>query len=357
MKKRLISLLLALVMIVTLCPMSVFADDDAAATDNGEETVVVTQEPESEPEPAEEPAEKEPAEEPSEEPAGEEPSEEPAGEEPSEEPAGEEPSEEPAGEEPSEEPEGEDPVNGDDPAEGDDPENGEDPTEGEDPAEDPEEPEPEEPAEEADPSDEGTFCGAHAHTHSAACYDENGALICGKEEHTHTLACYSDPNADVEDERDWKKSVSSAVLTGEWAHDLIEVAKTQLGYQESEKNYIVTEDGQKKGYTRYGAWAGKATVYADWCAGFVAFCAYYAKVEIPTSFGCMLFAEKLQGAGLYRSADGYEPKAGDIIFFGEKNGSVPNHTGIVVSVSDTQIRTIEGNHTNKVASFTYDRND
>jgi fibro-slime domain-containing protein/LPXTG-motif cell wall-anchored protein len=32
-------------------------------------------------------------------------------------------------------------------------------------------------------------CGKEEHTHTEACYDENGALICGREEHTHTDAC------------------------------------------------------------------------------------------------------------------------------------------------------------------------
>lgn len=35
----------------------------------------------------------------------------------------------------------------------------------------------------------GTACGKEEHTHTEACYDENGALICGREEHTHTDAC------------------------------------------------------------------------------------------------------------------------------------------------------------------------
>lgn len=34
-----------------------------------------------------------------------------------------------------------------------------------------------------------TACGKEEHTHTEACYDENGALICGREEHTHTDVC------------------------------------------------------------------------------------------------------------------------------------------------------------------------
>ncbi|MDO4836736.1 MAG: CHAP domain-containing protein [Clostridia bacterium] len=326
MKKRLISFILIFAMVMTLLPTSAFADDEGVSIDNVEEPVVIVQEPE----PAEEPVAENPT--PAEEPAAEpEPAEEPS----------EEPTEEPAAE----------PIEDADPVE-------DEPAEGEPVEEDSAEEEPaEETVPEADPSDEGAFCGFPAHTHGAACYDESGAKVCGMGEHTHTLACYSDPDADVEDQYKWERSVSSAVLTGEWAHDLIEVAKTQLGYTESKKNYIVTEDGQMKGYTRYGAWAGKATTYADWCAGFVAFCIHFAKIDMPTSFGCQLFMEKLQGAGMYRNANEYEPKAGDIVFFRENNGRIPIHTGIVVSVTETGIKTIEGNRTNKVQYFTYDRND
>lgn len=33
-------------------------------------------------------------------------------------------------------------------------------------------------------------CGLQEHRHSAACYDESGALVCGETEHVHTDACY-----------------------------------------------------------------------------------------------------------------------------------------------------------------------
>ena len=52
--------------------------------------------------------------------------------------------------------------------------------------------EPEEPAEPAEPAEpvRTPLCGHEAHTHTADCYDETGALICTREAHTHTDACY-----------------------------------------------------------------------------------------------------------------------------------------------------------------------
>ena len=210
-----------------------------------------------------------------------------------------------------------------------------------------------------DPSDKGTFCGRPAHTHSEACY-EDGKLICGRKEHTHTLACYADPTADVETEADWKKTFASVTLTGDWTKDLVAIARTQLGYTESKRNYIVTKDGKKKGYTRYGDWAGSGnTLYADWCAGFVAFCMHYANIDLPTSFSCVRFRDNLAAKGLFRETGEYRPKAGDIVFFAYDGSLTPTHVGIVTGATGAKIETIEGNQTktNKVDRFSYATDD
>ena len=102
--------------------------------------------------------------------------------------------------------------------------------------------------------DEDAFCGKGAHTHDETCLDENGNQVCGLEEHTHTLSCYSDPEADVETREQWEQTFAEVTLTGDWRQDVIAIAETQLGYEESIQNYIVTEDGEVKGITRYGQW-------------------------------------------------------------------------------------------------------
>ncbi|MGN0355590.1 MAG: hypothetical protein ACI4EI_11025, partial [Muricoprocola sp.] len=123
------------------------------------------------------------------------------------------------------------------------------------------------------------------HVHTDSCYEE--VFTCEKEEHTHTLSCYSNPEADVETAKVWERTLPMG-LSGVWAEDVLAVAKSQIGYQESTKNYQVEEDGTtKKGYTRYGAWYGDP--YGDWCAMFVSFCLNYANVprnEIPLDSNC-----------------------------------------------------------------------
>lgn len=90
-----------------------------------------------------------------------------------------------------------------------------------------------------------------------------------------------------EDASVWKRSVSGAHLTGDWRKDLVAVAKTQLGYTESERDFIIDEDGSVQGYTRYGHWYGSA--YGEWCAMFVSFCLHYAGIpeaSVPRESNC-----------------------------------------------------------------------
>ena len=163
-----------------------------------------------------------------------------------------------------------------------------------------------------------------------------------------------DLTADRESDETWANSVAKAKLTGDWAKDLVAVARTQLGYTASDRNYIVTEDGHRKLYTRYGTWAGDS--YGNWCAAFVAFCVKFAKVGMPWATSCQNFKDALAGKGLYHAAGEYEPKAGDVVFF-SADGRTPNHMGIVIGASGSGITTIEGNRTNKVETFSYNLSD
>ena len=197
--------------------------------------------------------------------------------------------------------------------------------------------------------------------------------VCGLEEHTHTLACYSDPAADVETAQIWERAIKNVELTGDWREDVIAIAKTQLGYQESAKNYIVLEDGETiKGYTRYGAWYGDP--YGDWCAMFASFVLNYAEVEgIPLDANCQHWIETLskEENDLYRPADEYLPQPGDLVFFDfdiedeEEKDEAPtaDHVGLVVEIMNDEdenpikLKTIEGDSSDKVQYVTYELDD
>ena len=204
------------------------------------------------------------------------------------------------------------------------------------------------------------------HTHSAICYG-TWELICGKEEHTHDLVCQNDPEADVETEADWMATIAEVTLTGEWDEDLLAIARTQLGYTESTRNYEVMEDGETiKGYTRYGDWYGMP--YDDWCAMFVSFCLNYAEIPqdaIPYESNCPAWIEVLQDEEyeLYRLAGEYTPVPGDLIFFDWEEDGTADRVGIVTEIipateeEPAKIKTIEGNVGDRVAEQEYDMDD
>lgn len=196
------------------------------------------------------------------------------------------------------------------------------------------------------------------HIHNEDCFRRE--LTCGFQAHTHTLSCRSDPRADLENPAVWEKSMAAAELTGEWAHDVVTIARTQLGYRESSRNYKVLSDGiSMRGYTRYGAWYGDP--YGDWCAMFASFCLKYADVQMPLESNVDQWIAKLSApeVGLYRSQGSHVPEPGQLIFFDWDGDGSCNHVGIVDSITCNEgddvptIRTIEGNAANQVRSKTY----
>lgn len=148
-----------------------------------------------------------------------------------------------------------------------------------------------------------------------------------------------DTTADVETKADWIASVHDAISADNWndmtwAEKLLAVAETQLGYHESTLNYTVDNDGNHKGYTRYGEWYGDK--YGDWCAMFVSFCLNYAGIDqeaIPQNANCADWVKNLDKMGIYEDADLYVPEAGDVVFFDQSDADRPNHVGIISEVT------------------------
>ena len=184
--------------------------------------------------------------------------------------------------------------------------------------------EPEEP-------EEPVFCGKESHTHGESCRNEQGELTCTLEEHTHSLACYADPTADVETAEIWEQTFGNVTLTGDWRLDTLAIARSQLGYAESTRNYAVAEDGQTlKGYTRYGAWKGDP--YGDWNALFAAFCLHYGGAEnIPTDKDCGSWAAALADAFL--PAQSHEAAPGELVFFDRDGDGTADWVAIVAEVT------------------------
>ena len=179
------------------------------------------------------------------------------------------------------------------------------------------------------------------HRHTEACYTRE--FVCTKSEHTHSLICYSDKFADLESAGEWEATIPE--LTGETAGENVAlVAKSQIGYTQSGRNYEVDDAGGKHGYTRYGAWYGDP--YSEWCAMFASFCLHYAGVaqaDVPYAAGCVYWTERLEDAGLYKSAGDYTPKTGDLVFFDTDGDGASDHVGIVTELRGETMETVEGN--------------
>jgi len=201
------------------------------------------------------------------------------------------------------------------------------------------------------------------HVHTDSCYET--VAVCGRPEHTHSLSCYCDPTADVESAETWERTVENVELTGVWGEDLSAIAGSQLGYRESEKNYIVSDDGLTlSGYTRYGAWYGDP--YADWDALFAGFCLEYARIpqaDVPRGATVAEWITRLTGqaegyAGfdLYRGTD-YAPRVGDVAFLDRDDDAQPDRCAIITGTGDGYIETVGGDIGGQVARERFELTD
>ena len=172
---------------------------------------------------------------------------------------------------------------------------------------------------------------APIHYHTDDCYEE--VLTCGLEEHHHTVNCLADPLADVEDESEWLAKTNTT-LSGLWTEDLLTVAQSQFGYEQSEKNFeLDADDGVTvRHYTRYGEWYGNP--YGEWDVMFLSYCLNYAGIPqsaIPQVSSVLSLHSQLRsalyneetGSGYAMDFDGDLPSdaamPGDIVIY---NGTV-----------------------------------
>ena len=201
------------------------------------------------------------------------------------------------------------------------------------------------------------YCGKDEHTHTDACYrvvpesevtasdviveDDTVAsgfvkiLICEKEEHIHSMACMSDETADLEKEEDWDRMTSELRLKGvSYAQDLKAIAESQVGYQESTRNFVVPEVTTKKnGISRYGQWYGNP--YGDWNTMFVAYCLHQAGVSpevVPYNSGVEAWIVDLTKKGLYHEMTENDLEPGDVVFIDTDGDDQADRAGIVTEL-------------------------
>ena len=187
------------------------------------------------------------------------------------------------------------------------------------------------------------------HHHTDACYEE--VLVCGLPEHHHTVNCLSDPLDDTQDEDEWLAQTGTT-LSGNWADDLLAVAESQLGYEQSERNFQLDDaDGKTvRHYTRYGNDYGND--YGPWDVMFLSYCLKYADIPqsaIPQVSSVLSLHSQLRSA-LYNEETG----SGYAMDF---DGDLPSDAAMpgVVSAVDPDAGTltvISGDVDGKVAKVT-----
>ena len=152
--------------------------------------------------------------------------------------------------------------------------------------------------------------------------------------------------------------------TGNWAEDLVTIARTQEGYIASYSNYLINRSGEIRHYTRYGEWYGLP--YSDWCAMFVCFCLHYAQVPrtaLGIEAGCGKWVKELKEEEKFAEPEGYRPKAGDLLFLDfavpgtEYRDGWADHIAIVIKVNRTSVTAIEGGMGDRVRIKEYERDD
>lgn len=159
--------------------------------------------------------------------------------------------------------------------------------------------------------------------------------------------------------------LTNVKLTGNKRTDIVNIAKSQLGYQEGTN--LGEYSGEKIGSnncTEFGRWytdykkMEDSYANAQWCAMFVSWCAYNAGIgeesilyHSYTETQWSLFTGQGRSYTWEEVQIGeYTPQPGDVVYFlsasqagNEDNPRRVNHVGIVKEFKDKILYTIEGN--------------
>ena len=153
-------------------------------------------------------------------------------------------------------------------------------------------------------------------------------------------------------------SLMKVKLTGDQVADIVNVAKSQVGYHESSSSGDLSGKSSGSGnFTEYGRWYGQQ---GYWCNKFVSWCAFVA--GIPSSIFPKLTSASASysdfssyGAKRFRFSSEKKLEPGDVIYCCTCSGSYGciDHVGLVTDVDSKYIYTVEGNLSDKVRTVKY----
>ena len=190
---------------------------------------------------------------------------------------------------------------------------------------------------------------------------------------------YANVIKEVQEEKQQEIKETSTIITsvsggvkstmGYSAQKLLDIARAEIGYKEKASNSnldSMTGNAGSNNWTKYardlaaaGYYNGNKNGYA-WCDVFVDWCFYQLAGKNAKVAQDLICQTGDLGAAVNYSANYYKqqgrfytsnPQPGDQIFF--KSGSSIVHTGIVESVANGVVQTIEGNSSNMVRRCSY----
>ncbi len=147
--------------------------------------------------------------------------------------------------------------------------------------------------------------------------------------------------------KQWETLADEVRLSGNWRNDLMELAKSQVGYAE-----------EKSGMTYYTRWAGIEEP-VDWSAIFVAWAADYIGLDekkFPQAFEVDELIEKMSKVNAYkRISRANYPNYGDIavLELKDEQGKEYKLAGIIVHISDDDASIVHGDSDGRVVRRTY----
>lgn len=133
---------------------------------------------------------------------------------------------------------------------------------------------------------------------------------------------------------------------------VIEAAKNWIGYLEKKNNNNLDDFTANAGRNNYTCFARDYQVHTGYKLQAQPWCAMFVSEVMVKAFGLENAVKLLCGALYHYCPDGVNqfkkagrwyksPEPGDVIFF--TNGSRAYHTGIVIEVTSTRVKTVEGN--------------
>jgi len=154
------------------------------------------------------------------------------------------------------------------------------------------------------------------------------------------------------------------------ASEIVAIALNEVGYKEKASNKNLdskTANAGSSNWTKYARDLAAADYFNgnkngyEWCAVFACWCFYKAygakegqRIQCqtgPYGAGCGFSMQYYQQQKRFDK----NPKVGDQIFFRYSGSSGADHTGIVVEVTSSQVKTVEGNSGDQVKKNTYAR--